>query len=122
MQPLLSGLIVFSASGLIFFAACGQELPSATTGTTGTGGAPDCEGVYLVYGDKDGGHPCDICLHAECCSELSNCRDKTCIDCANFPSLGCGEDARLARNCAYQRCPSTCIPSTDLSTTGTSGG
>jgi hypothetical protein len=122
MRPLLSGLIVFSASGLIF-AACGQEPTSAATGTSasGTGGVPNCEGVYLVYGDKDGGHPCDICLHAECCSELSNCRDEACIECANFPGLGCGEDAKAARRCADEHCSPTCAPATTPTSGGTGG-
>lgn len=117
MRPLLSGLIVFSTSGLIFV-ACGQEPTSAATGTSGTGGAPNCEGVYLVYGDEDGGDPCDICLHAECCPELSNCRDEACISCANFPELGCGENAKAARRCADERCLSTCAPATTPTTSG----
>jgi len=57
MRPLLVGLAIFSASGLLF-AACSQDPTSAATG--GTGGAPNCEGVYIVYGDEDGGEPCDI--------------------------------------------------------------
>ena len=63
MRPLMIGSVIFSASSGLF-AACGHDTGSAATSTTasasGTGGAPSCEGVYIIYGDKDGSEPCDI--------------------------------------------------------------
>ena len=113
MRPLLIGVALFSASSLIF-AACSQDPGSATSTTTssasGTGGAPNCEGVYVVYDDEDGGHPCDICLHEHCCPELSGCRDEPCIDCVNYLEPSCGPKPRAVDDCMYNHCLSTCSP------------
>jgi len=121
MRTVLIGFVFLVGPALVLV-ACSQDPVSAATGSSGTGGTPNCEGVYLVTSDKDGGHPCDICLHAECCAELSNCRDKSCIECANFPELGCGEDAKAARRCALEHCQSTCFPWTTPPTSGGTGG
>ena len=122
MRPFLIGLALFVVPGFIF-AACGKDPGSAATGsgtTSSMGGAPSCDGVYIVYGDEDGSDPCDICLHEKCCAEIANCRDETCKKCTNFPDPGCSEISRLARKCADDRCLSTCAPGWPPST-GTSG-
>jgi hypothetical protein len=128
MRPPFIGLAIFSASGLLF-AACSQDPTSAATGTSGTGGAPSCEGVYIVYDDEDGGEPCDICLHDNCCTELSFCRDKACIACVNnFDPQKCGSKPKAVNNCLELHCDSTCNPklpfttSSGASSTTTSGG
>jgi hypothetical protein len=119
MRTALVGFALLALPGL-FFAACSQETSSAATSTSGTGGAPNCEGVYLVYGDKDGGEPCDICLHDKCCGEIALCRDKACIDCVNYPDPGCGLASRVVEDCLYRYCQPTCSPG--WPPTATSGG
>ena len=109
MRSLLIGLAIFSATALLF-AACSHAPTSAATDTSGTGGAPNCEGVYLVYGDEDGGAPCDICLHDNCCAEIANCRDKACIDCVNFLQPSCGYAPRVVDDCMYKYCQPICSP------------
>ncbi len=107
MRTLFIGLAIFSAFGLIF-AACSQDPTSAAS--SGTGGAPNCEGVYLVYGDEDGGDPCDICLHDNCCAEIANCRDKACIDCVNYLQPSCRQPSRKVDDCLYKYCQPICSP------------
>jgi hypothetical protein len=123
MRPLLIGL-AFLAGSVVAFAACGQDPGSASTSssTSGTGGAPNCDGVYLVLGDKDGGDPCDICLHANCCAEIAVCRDKACIICANYGTgPGCSPQSKAADDCASDYCLSTCSPGVDPPTGSSSG-
>ena len=120
MRRFLIGLALFVGSGLIA-GACSQDPGTSTTASaSGAGGAPNCEGVYLVTSDKDGTDPCDICLHDKCCAEIADCRDDKCIECANFPGPGCSKISVVARKCADDRCLSTCAPGWPPST-GTSG-
>jgi hypothetical protein len=125
MRPLLLGLALFSAFGFLFV-ACGHDPGSATASSTasGTGGAPNCEGVYMVDDDIDGGHPCDICLHDHCCAELSECRDQGCIDCVNFLVQSCGPKPRAVNDCLYTYCQPICSPGwpPTATSTGTTGG
>jgi hypothetical protein len=124
MRPFLIGLALFSTVGFLF-AACGQDPIGATSTTTtsasGTGGAPDCEGVNMVYNDEDGGHPCDICLHDHCCAELSECRDQGCIDCVNYLVPSCGPKPRAVNDCLYSYCQPTCSPGWPPTSTTTGG-
>ncbi len=117
MRPLLIGLAIFSASGLLF-AACSQDPISAASGT---GGAPTCEGVYIVYGE-DGGNPCDICLHENCCNELAFCRDKVCIACVNnFDPRSCGAKPKAVNTCLELHCDSECNPKLPFTTSSGAG-
>ena len=118
MRLLFVGLAIFSAFGLIF-AACKQDPTSAAS--SGTGGAPNCEGVYLVYGDEDGGDTCDICLHDNCCAEIADCRDKTCIDCVNYLVPECRRAPRVVNNCLYKYCQPICSPGWPKDGTGPTG-
>ena len=119
MRLLLVGLAIFSVSGLIV-AACSQDPTSAATG--GTGGTPNCEGVYIVYGDEDGGDTCDICLHDNCCAELSHCRDQACIDCVNELVQSCREPSRKVDACMYRYCQPICSPGWPPTATSVGGG
>jgi hypothetical protein len=109
MRPVLIGLALLVAPGLVF-AACGQDPSTAATGSSasGTGGAPNCDGVYYIYSDKDGGHPCDICLHEKCCAELANCKDPACIECVISVQPACSLRSSIAKNCVIDRCVSEC--------------
>ena len=126
MRPLLIGLTLFSTFGLLF-AACSQDpgsaAASATTSASGTGGAPNCDGVVIVIGE-DAANPCDVCLHDYCCAELSECRDQDCIHCVNYLYEYCGPKPRAVSDCLYAYCQPICspgwAPSTSSSTT--SGG
>src|SRR5690348_14339177 len=125
MRPLLVGLAIFSATGVLF-AACSQGPGSSAAGTSSsaggaggveatgatgsTGGAPNCEGIYFVYDDYDGGEPCDICLHDKCCAEIADCRDKDCIKCVNHLLPSCGHAPRVVNNCLYLHCQPVCSP------------
>jgi hypothetical protein len=124
MRSLTIGLAIFSASGFLF-AACGNDpgstTASATSSTSGTGGAPSCEGVYIIYGDKDGSEPCDICLHDYCCAELSECRDQGCIDCVNLLLPSCGPKPRAVTDCLYKECQPICSPGWAPTSTTTGG-
>ncbi len=110
MRPLLIGLAICSAAS--FFFACSQDPASATTGATssasGTGGAPNCEGINFVDFDKDASHPCDICLHDNCCAESADCRDKACIECVNHLVPSCGPKPRAVDKCLYTYCQPIC--------------
>ena len=110
MRSILIGLAVFSTFGLLF-AACSQDTTSAATSTSGTGGAPNCDGVYLDLSDKDGGYPCSVCAHANCCAELAACRDHACLVCANYTGgPGCGPESVKLEDCANSLCLPTCSP------------
>jgi hypothetical protein len=128
MRPLLIAL-AFLVGSVIAFAACSQDPGSASTSSSasGTGGAPNCEGVYLDLTDKDGGGGCNTCLRANCCAEIAVCRDKDCIDCANNGTgPGCSPQSKAADDCAGDYCLSTCSPGwyppTGSSSGSTSGG
>jgi hypothetical protein len=108
MPRFLIGSALLSMSGVFFFVACGQDPATAASGTSGTGGAPNCDGVYIVSFDMDGGEPCDICLHDNCCTELSNCRDKSCIDCVNTLLPSCPYPPRAVNDCLVAHCTKTC--------------
>jgi len=116
MRQFLIEIALLAVTGLLF-AACSQDPASAATGTGGTGGTPTCEGVYIVDGDKDGGEPCDICLHDNCCNELAFCRDKACIACVNnFDPQSCGAKPKAVNNCLELHCDSTCNPKPPFTT------
>ncbi len=127
MRPLLIGAFLFSTAGFVVV-ACNQDPSSATSTSTttssasGTGGAPDCEGVNMVYDDYDGSHPCDICLHEYCCPELSQCGDKPCIDCVNYLQASCGAKPRAVDECMYTYCQPTCSPGWPPTATSTGSG
>lgn len=125
MRAALIGFL-FLMGPAIVVAACGQDSVSAATSSSSgsTGGAPSCEGVYIVYGDKDGGHPCDLCLYDNCCAELANCRDKSCIDCVNTLWPSCGPEPRAVDDCLYRYCQPICSPGWPPTSTsvGGSGG
>ncbi len=109
MRPLLIGLALSSGVGLLF-AACTQDPVSAATSTSGTGGAPSCEGVFIVI-NSDASDPCNICMKANCCPELAACRDDACILCANITGgPDCTLESILAEDCANRLCLSTCSP------------
>ena len=122
MRPLLIAL-AFLVGSVIAFAACSQDPGSASTSSaSGTGGAPNCEGVYLDRTDKDGGGGCNTCLHANCCAEIAVCRDENCITCANYGTgPGCPPESKVADDCANSRCLSTCSPSHHPTSSGTGG-
>ena len=129
MRPLLIGIALFSTSAILF-AACSQDSTgttstststSTTSGTSGTGGAPNCEGIYFVDSDKDGGHPCDICLHDNCCAEAADCRDEDCIECVNYLLPKCGPKPRAVSKCLYTYCQPICSPGWAPTSTSTSG-
>jgi len=121
MRPLVIGLTVFSSVCLLFV-ACSQDPTSAATGTSGTGGAPNCEGVYIVYGDEDGGDTCDICLHDNCCAELALCRDQSCIDCVNELLPSCREPSRMVDDCLHRFCQPICLPTWGSGTSSAASG
>jgi hypothetical protein len=113
MRLILIGSALFSAS-ILLFAACSQDpgnaTASATSSTSGTGGAPNCEGIYFVDFDKDGSQPCDICLHDNCCAEAAECRDPGCIECVNYLQPSCGPKPRAVNECLYTYCQPVCSP------------
>jgi hypothetical protein len=122
MRPVLLALALLAGPGL-FFAACSQDAVSAATSTSGTGGAPNCEGVYFDLTDKDGSAPCNICAYAHCCAEMAACRDKTCLLCANDSTgAGCPPQSQRLEDCVDLYCLSTCSPGWHYPTSSTSGG
>lgn len=112
MRPVIVGVSFFAVIGLLI-AACGQDPATSTTGTTGTGGAPNCEAVIIVEGE-DAGNTCDVCLHKKCCAEVAGCADKYCKDCVNLYSAGCEANAHVnaLNNCIDLYCfdSSSCNP------------
>lgn len=113
----------FLLSPALVLAACSQDPGSAATASSGAGGAPGCDGIYVVWSDKDGGDPCDICLHDNCCTELAVCRDKECIACvSNFDPQNCGARPKAVNNCLELHCDSTCNPKPPFSTSSGTGG
>jgi hypothetical protein len=120
MRPILLGLALFSVSSFIF-AACEHEPGTAmTSSTSGTGGAPTCDGVIIVKGE-DAANVCDVCLRENCCPELSECRDQGCIDCANLLLQSCGPKPRAVVDCLYRYCQPICSPGW-IPTSTTTGG
>ncbi len=122
MRPLVIGLATFSVACLLLV-ACSQDSTSASTGTSGTGGAPNCDGIVIVNGD-DAGNSCDVCLHKECCAEVAACADKYCKDCVNFLSPGCTDNSHVnaLNECVGSRCDSTCNPKWTPSSSSTTSG
>ena len=123
MRPFLIGLTFLTSVGFAFV-ACSEDptgSSSSSSSASSTGGAPNCDGIYLVYGDEDGGDPCDICLHEKCCAEIADCNDEACKECANFHGPDCGTNSWVAFNCAVDLCKSTCAPGWPPSTVASSG-
>ena len=125
MRPLTIGFALLL--GLSLF-ACSQDPSSQTTTTSsGTGGAPNCKDITVVYGEDAGNH-CDVCLREECCATVSACADKTCLDCVNLfvPSCNGNTRANALYDCAFGICKEACYfgppPFTTSSVTGGSGG
>lgn len=115
MRPILIVLASFTMYALLV-AACSQGPESSATSATstssasGTGGAPNCDGAFLVY-ESDASDPCNICMHEHCCAEMSACRAHSCVVCANNSTgAGCGPESRIAEDCANAKCLSTCSP------------
>ncbi|MFO0755529.1 MAG: hypothetical protein U0359_03510 [Byssovorax sp.] len=111
-------LIAFWAGASL--AACStppSTSTSSSTGTTGTGGAPNCDGLWFVSG-SDGGHPCEICMHEKCCAEWAACGEEHCLECAsgggdpccNAPCADVDLEWHAARRCASEKCGDTCFP------------
>jgi hypothetical protein len=129
MRPILICFTLMSASAALF-AACGEGTGGTTSssgasgsgGTDGTGGATNCEGVYFVDFDTDGGHPCDICLHDKCCAEVAYCRDKDCIECVNYLQPSCGARPRAVNDCLYKFCQPICSPGWPPSASSSASG
>ena len=98
--------------------ACGQD-PSSQS--TGTGGAPNCDDVIIVY-QEDAGNKCDVCLHKECCAEIAACTDIACLDCVNLFTVPCNlnENATTVHICTVQKCYDPCYPKV-ISNSGTGG-
>ena len=126
MRPLTFGFALVISVGLAFI-ACSQDSGSQTTGSSGTGGAPNCNDITVVYGEDADNH-CDVCLRKECCATVSACADKTCLDCANFfvPSCRGNTRARAVMVCSDGVCKDECYfgppPFTTSSGTGGTGG
>ena len=113
MRPLQIGLAIFSAVAFLF-AACSQDPGSAATST---GGAPNCTNALNQQDDA-----CYLCVHKECCAELSVCDDH-CIYC--FTTLGgpdtiCGHEFRALGECAGTRCYEGCYHTSSAGAGGTS--
>lgn len=123
MRAVLIGFAFFVGPALVF-AACSQDPGSAATSSSGTGGAPNCDGIYIDTTDEDGSAPCNVCVHANCCAEIAPCRDKACIECVNNSTgPSCGPESRVAQDCANRLCLSTCSPGWYPPTgSGTGGG
>jgi hypothetical protein len=105
MRPILIGFAFLSAFSFLL-AACGEDTGSTTASTSGTGGAPDCTNALNEQDD-----PCHLCLHKDCCSQLSVCDDH-CISCyitigVDHPS--CGKTARALYDCSTSRCGKECF-------------
>ena len=94
------------------FVACGED-PTSSATASGTGGAPNCDGIIILEG-VDAGNLCEICLHTKCCAEVANCTDKYCKDCANLYADGCEKtgNARSINRCLNLQCGDniTCFP------------
>lgn len=126
MRQLTIGFALLLGPGLALF-ACSQDPASQTTGSSGSGGTPNCEDVTVVDG-YDAGNRCDVCLRKECCAIVAACADKTCIDCVNFfvPSCKGNTRAQAVYDCVKGLCKEACYfgppPFTTSSGTGGSGG
>jgi hypothetical protein len=123
--PLLTGFAAVFSTSCVLFVACSQDPGSATTGATssasGTGGAPNCEGINFVDFDMDASHPCDVCLHDNCCPEAADCRDEACIECLNHLVPSCGPKPRALDKCLYAYCQPVCSPGWPPTSTSTGG-
>ena len=101
--------------GATVFAACSTPpsgSTSTTTGTTGTGGAPQCEGLYFIS-YEDGGDPCNACVLEKCCAELAACSSEHCRICADVGGPDCGSTKspwNILRTCAGTLCQPACWP------------
>lgn len=117
MRAVLSRLAYLVVPSMVF-AACSQDLGSTATGTSGTGGAPDCTNISI--GD-DETKPCNSCLHKECCAETAACVTADCIQCINFYDAGCSPESRAVKDCLF-RCYPSCSPHWPPTTTGSGTG
>jgi hypothetical protein len=127
MRPLLIGFAFFAAV-VVVVAACSQDPGSAatsTSGTSGTGGAPNCDGIVIVLGE-DAGNSCDVCLHKKCCAEVANCADQECKVCVNGDASGCGNNPHVKElnDCIDLYChdSTSCYPVIPPLTSSSTGG
>jgi uncharacterized membrane protein YgcG len=105
MRAALIGFIGLMMLGIVF-AACSPDLGSAATGTSGTGGAPDCKSVSI--GD-DQTKPCNICIHGECCAQQAECLSYECLGCLLDYHPDCDPKVLALMECMYHCVPS-CYP------------
>ena len=120
MRAVLTGSMGLMVLGIVF-AACSQDLGSAATGTSGTGGGPDCKSVSI--GD-DQTKPCTICIHGECCAQQAECLSSECLWCLIDYHPDCDPKVRALMECMYHCVPS-CYPgwpAIEASTTSSSSG
>ena len=108
MRPVLMSFALLTLLVSIFV-ACGE----GSTSSSGTGGAPNCEGNIIIEG-ADAGDPCESCLHTKCCAEVAECTDSICKLCANLYIDGCEKHgiARRMWECLDSQCgdSTTCYP------------
>ncbi len=120
MRPVLMGFAVLTLLVSIFV-ACGD----GSTSSSGTGGAPNCDGNIIIEG-ADGGDPCESCLHTKCCAEVARCTDSVCKNCTNLYIDGCenNENAREMWGCLTAHCDdsTTCSPVHPPFTTSSGAG
>lgn len=119
MRFRLIGFLVAFWSAAVF-AACSTPPAGSTgttTGTTGAGGAPQCEGLFFIF-YEDAGNPCNACVLDKCCAELAACPTEHCLMCADYggdPCCGggCGDTKspwNVLRTCAGTLCQPICFP------------
>ncbi len=115
MRPLTIGFVLLLGPSLAFV-ACSQDPTSQTAGSSdssssGTGGAPNCDAVTVIY-LFDAGNSCDVCLHDKCCGEVAACPDKTCLDCVNLfiPACKTNPTASALFACVQGTCYDPCHP------------
>lgn len=120
MRAVLIGFMSLMVLGVVF-AACSPDLGSAATGTSGTGGGPDCKSVSI---GQDQTKPCNLCIHGECCAQQAQCLDVDCLGCLIVYRPDCDPKVRALMECMYHCVPS-CYPgwpAIEASTTGSSSG
>ena len=111
MRPRTIGLLLAFWSGVVFL-ACSTS-PNNSTSTTGTGGAPNCDGI-LFGAMEDAGHPCNVCVTQNCCAELAACSTEHCRECSvNGGGIDCASTKQIwntLRTCASDFCQTDCWP------------
>jgi hypothetical protein len=111
MRAYQAGFALFCALGFAF-CACSGDVPTGSTASSSGSGGAECQRLSYAQSGSDA---CELCLKANCCSELAACETlERCPHCVTYPAQeACtqGFERTLAiavHDCGRAKCTQEC--------------